>query len=141
MDENSNPNSQLNPSDEWQLGSPLPNAKYVQIDPAKFDQYSMNPDNPRNLGKWKAFEEIGYDISSAENRQATARWIIKQLRQSLPNAPARLGKNSPHGSRFEVRTTIQSPMGKAGTLVTIWQINSGETIPRLITNWLETHRC
>jgi hypothetical protein len=140
MSETPNSGSQPNAFPVWQPGDPLPNAQQVQIDPAKFDQYSMNPDNPRNLGKWRAFEEIGYDIRDSDDRQAAAQQVMTQLRQSLPNNAATPSKTSPYGARFEVRSMIQSPTGRTGTLVTIWQIDPNSTIPRLITNWLEVHR-
>ncbi|MBW4514946.1 MAG: hypothetical protein KME11_06945 [Timaviella obliquedivisa GSE-PSE-MK23-08B] len=140
MSENSNPSSQPSPDNFWQKGDPLPSALQAEIDPAKFDQYSMNPDNPRNLGKWQAFEEIGYDVKDLENRQAAAQQIIDQLRRNLPSASAIAGKPTLHGCRFEVKTFIRSPIGKMGTLVTIWQVDLDRTIPRLITNWLEVHR-
>jgi hypothetical protein len=140
MSENSAQSSSSDPDNDWKDGDPLPFARQAEIDSAKFDQYSMNPDNPRNLGKWQAFEEIGYDVRKLEKRKESALQIIEQLRRDLPTVSAKAGKSSPHGSRFEVRTLIQSPVDKAGTLVTIWQIDLDYTVPRLITNWLEVHR-
>jgi hypothetical protein len=140
MSENSTPSSPSDPDNDWKNGDPLPFARQAEIDSAKFDQYSMNPDNPRNLGKWQAFEEIGYDVRRLEKRREAAHQIIEQLRRDLPIVSAKAGKNSPHGSRFEVRVLIRSPVDKTGILVTIWQIDLDRTVPRLITNWLEVHR-
>jgi hypothetical protein len=49
---------------DWKPGNPLPEAQNAEIDPKKFDEYSMNPDNLQNGGKWKAFEQIGYENQS-----------------------------------------------------------------------------
>jgi hypothetical protein len=49
---------------DWKPGNPLPEAQNAQIDPKKFDEYSMNPDNPQNRDKWKAFEQIGNENKS-----------------------------------------------------------------------------
>lgn len=32
---------------------------------------------------------------------------------------------------------VTGPNGKSGKLVTIWQIDRGTSVPRMITNWLE----
>ncbi|NJO60862.1 MAG: hypothetical protein HC836_22175 [Richelia sp. RM2_1_2] len=125
---------------EWQPGDPLPKAQQAQIEPAKFERYSMDPNNTKNNGKWKAFEEVGYDVHNDTNRKSGAQDVINQLRQSLVDTPATSGKSTPHGPRFEVRGTLQGPNGKSGTLVSVWQIDAGTDTPRLITNWLEVHR-
>ena len=50
--------------DDWTPGQPLPMAENAQIDPRKFEEYSMNPNNPANQGKWMAFAALGYDVES-----------------------------------------------------------------------------
>jgi hypothetical protein len=126
--------------DQWQPGDPLPNNSEAEIDPSKFENYSMDPTNPNNGGKWQAFEELGYDVHNPTGRQAGAQNVMSQLRDTLDDTPATLGKTSTHGQRFEVRVQIQGPNGKNGTLVTVWQYDNGSSSPRLITNWLEVHR-
>ncbi len=100
----------------------------------------MNPNNPGNKGKWAAFAELGYDTQPLEGRKLGAQDIIRQLRTALGNTPAVAGKPSSHGCRFVVRLEIQGPNSKQATLVTCWQIDHTQTIPRLITNWLEVHK-
>lgn len=56
----------------WNPGNPLPNAEDAEIDIRKFEQYSMDPNNPRNKGKWTAFAAIGYDVQSLNGRHAGA---------------------------------------------------------------------
>lgn len=97
----------------------------------------MNPNNPANQGKWMAFAAIGYDVQSAESRNAATQDVLNQLRQRLANAPATQGQTSIYGLRFQVRVRIQGLNGREGTLVTNWQIDNGKNVPRLITNWLE----
>jgi len=122
---------------DWNLGESLPMAQDAEIDPRKFEQYSINPNNPANQGKWMAFVALGYDVQSAESRKAAAQNIINQLRQGISNAPATQGQNSRYGIRFQVRVRIQGLNGREGTLVTTWQIDNDKDVPRLITNWLE----
>lgn len=121
----------------WNPGDPLPRAQDAEIDPRKFAEYSMNPNNPKNKGKWMAFAAIGYDMESSQSRSAAAQDVINQLRQSLSNAPATEDQSSVFGVRFQVMVQIKGPNGGEGTLVTKWQIDNSRDIPRLITNWLK----
>jgi RHS repeat-associated protein len=128
------------PLDNWKPGDPLPNAEYAQVDPAKFRDYSMNPNNPGNDGKWEAFESLGYDVSTDTGRARGAQDVIRQLFSQIRSAPASMGKVSTYGPRLEVDMFLRGPNGKMGTLKTSWQYDSGGDIPRLITNWLAVHR-
>jgi hypothetical protein len=121
----------------WNHGDPLPFVQDAMIDPQKFEEYSMNPNNLTNQGKWIAFAALGYDVQSASSRNATAQDVIRQLRQGLSNASATPGQTSIYGLRFQVRMRIQGLNAKQGTLVTSWQIDHDKDVPRLITNWLE----
>jgi hypothetical protein len=53
----------------WKSGDPLPNAQSAEIDPRKFEDYSMNPNNPGNQSKWMAFAAIGYDVQESGSRR------------------------------------------------------------------------
>lgn len=125
--------------DDWTPGQPLPKAEDTQIDPRKFEEYSMNPNNPANQGKWMAFAVLGYDVESDQGRKAAAQNLINQLRQGLVNAPATQGQNSIYGIRFQVQVRIFGVNGRVGNLMTIWQIDNDKNVPRLITNWLEVN--
>jgi hypothetical protein len=117
----------------------LPNFVEAEIDPEKFYRYSMDPMNIGSQSKWIAFEEIGYNVHDDESRWNAAQNVIEQLKDSLPDVPAKPGKTTQYGQRYQVRTQITGPTGKMGTLVTIWQIDVGNNVPRLITNWLEVY--
>ncbi|MEH2047382.1 DUF6883 domain-containing protein [Nostoc sp.] len=124
-------------SQDWKPGDPLPKAKDAEIDPHKFEEYSMNPNNLSNQGKWMAFAAIGYNVQNAEARKAATVDVIRQLREGLGNAPAVKGQTSIYSFRFQVKVRIQGLNKREVTLVTNWQIDNGKEIPRLITNWLE----
>ena len=122
---------------EWRSGDPLPRVKYAHIDPAKFESYSMDPTNANNQGKWKAFEEIGYDLEGESVRHQGVEDVIAQVRKGLPNSPAIESKASPYGLRYRVEVELRGPNGKTGILVTTWQVDEGTDAPRMITNWLK----
>jgi hypothetical protein len=121
----------------WKEGDPLPRSGEAVIDRAKFEKYSMDPNNRGNGGKALAFKKAGYDVDTEGGRQTAATDVIEQLKSQLGTAPAKKGKSTGFGERFEVRVSIDGPAG-GGTLVTVWQIEDGQ--PRLITNWLEVHQ-
>ncbi|CCI21064.1 MAG: hypothetical protein IM486_00250 [Microcystis sp. M114S2] len=124
----------------WQSGNPLPMAKQAEIDPRKFTEYSMNPFNTNNQGKWQAFMILGYNIESSQGRQIAAQSIINQIRLHLENNPATLDEPSEYGIRFTVTIPIIGINYLQGTLVTKWQIDKNKQIPRLITNWLKINQ-
>ena len=124
---------------DWKQGEPLPNAEEAEIDLRKFTDYSMKPENPTNQGKWMGFAMIGYPVETPEGRQIATQDVIQQIRETLPYAPAYKSKNNPYGMRLRVTIIIKGFNGKQGNLITIWQIDRGKTIPRLITNWLEVY--
>jgi hypothetical protein len=126
--------------DNWKQGEPLPQWQNAEIDPRKFEQYSLNPNNPANQGKWKAFVQIGYDLNTIEDRQNATQDIINQLKKQLGNTPAIPQDETAYGLKFEVRVIITGLNGKQGNLFTGWQIDKGKNNPRLITNWLEVYR-
>jgi hypothetical protein len=123
----------------WKEGEPLPNADQAEIDLRKFTDYSWQPNNPQNQGKWMGFAMIGYSVETQEGRQIATQDIIQQIRQILPYAPAYKSKNNPYGMRLKVTIRIKGFNGGQGNLITIWQIDQGKIIPRLITNWLEVY--
>jgi RHS repeat-associated protein len=134
------PGVYFNPLSDWQAGQPMPNVDSAVIDSeGKFAQYSMNPDNPNNDGKAVAFRNLGYDVDSIDGRHIGAQDVVSQLRQRLDNAPATFDRSTPYGDRLVVRVVITGPNGGQGTLVTFWQYDIGNTMPRLVTNWLEIH--
>ncbi|MBW4699071.1 MAG: hypothetical protein KME03_14460 [Aphanocapsa lilacina HA4352-LM1] len=63
--------------------------------------------------------------------------MIEQIRAGLGQAPAIEGCTFTYGKRYAVRLSIQGPNSNRGTLNTVWQIDNGSEVPRLITNWLE----
>jgi hypothetical protein len=123
----------------WRTSDPLPQAPRALIDPAKFTHYAMDPNHPRNGGKWKAFEALGYDVRSEAGRQRAAQDVINQLRKQLVTTAATENKTTQYGRRFQVRAPIIGLNGEEGTLVTIWQFDVGSDVPRLVTHWLEVH--
>lgn len=116
----------------------LPNADRARLDRRKFTAYSMAPENPRNRGKWKAWDRLGYDVHNA--REHAADDVIRQIERQVRDTPARAGKRSEYGQRFETEHLIVGPNGRRGTVFAVWQVDRGSSTPRLLTNLLKVHK-
>jgi filamentous hemagglutinin len=79
-------------------------------------------------------------VDDLTNRAAASEDVIRQVRDQLDRLPAREGKSTDFGRRFEVEIPITGPNGRSGTLFTVWQFDKGSTTPRMITNLLKVHQ-
>lgn len=115
----------------------LPDVDNVKIDRGKFINFSMDPNHTGNQGKWKAWPMIGYDVRT--RREESADDVIGQIHSSLKDAEAAPSTKSEYGQRFETNHQIIGPNGRRGTVVAVWQADSGTVTPRMLTNWLKVH--
>jgi hypothetical protein len=122
----------------WYLESFGPRWGAAVISPAKFSEYSMNPDHPSNGGKHLAFDALGWNVGDPLARETAAAEVIAQLRAGLPRPKLGVGDDE-YGQRYRTEVVMVGPNGGQGSLVAIWQVDAGTVTPRLITNWLEVH--
>lgn len=115
----------------------LSNAENAVVDERKFTAYSMDPANPRNRGKWKAWQRLGYDVH--ERRQDAVQDVTRQLRASLSDAEPYRRQDTSHGPRCRTDAPLTGPNGRTGTLVCVWQYDIGAEQPRMVSNWLRVH--
>jgi len=109
----------------------LPNHQNAQIDPNKIVNYALNPSHPVGGNKAKVFESaLGFNQSNANQ-------FMAQIQQQLPNSRAILGVNDKYGQRFTVDMSITGPNGKTVIVRTGWIIETGSTIPRLTTTYVQ----
>ncbi|MFS8793192.1 hypothetical protein [Synechococcus sp. R5-12] len=94
------------------MAGSLPRASEAAVDPAKFVDYSMNPANPGNQGKWIAFAELGYDVSTPEGRRVGFAHILQQVTAALPCALAGDPFPTPYGSRYRSRLKFWASIRK-----------------------------
>jgi hypothetical protein len=125
---------------QLQVGDRLPRPEQAEIPTAKFARYSMDPTNPRSRGKPKAWEALGYDISTPDARERSAADVIDKLRDGLHDSPIVETRDTPDGYRVRTRTRFTGPNGRDATLVAAWQRDPGADRYRLLTPWAEVHR-
>lgn len=113
----------------------------VEISLEKFVHYSMHPTHTASNGKWLAFADIGFALSTDEARLDAARAVVQQMRASLPPVPPPpLARLSDHGRRYKTSHPIQGPNGRWGTLFVVWQVAPATRTPVLVTNYLRVHK-
>lgn len=106
--------------------SQLPNANAALVDVIKVRDYLLNPDNVQNGGKARLFASFGF------NR---AGWPV--LMQALRCHPIDNlvihSSTSVYGTKHVVQCHLTSPDGRNPCLTTIWIIDAGQSLPRLVT--------
>lgn len=102
----------------------LPNADRAVVDLAKVTDYLLNASHPDNGGKAQFFVSLGLGEPAA---------LIEALSRVAVAGEVVVQTESPHGLKFVVDGTIQSPSGRQPTVRTVWIIDAGEDSPRLVT--------
>ncbi|MDZ4720851.1 MAG: hypothetical protein SH847_20530 [Roseiflexaceae bacterium] len=104
----------------------IPNAAQALIDQEKMVAYLLNPDHQRGGSKAALLMSFGY--SSADWRQLADALRLDHLSQDILRVRETL-----YGSRYEIRALLRTPIGRPLMLRSVWQIDNGTDIPRLIT--------
>ncbi len=104
----------------------LPNRNAAVIDPEKLRDYLLSQSHP--VGRFKSvfFASIGY---SCDLWQQLA---IDLREQHLPN-DVYIQKESPYGTKYEIRANLETPTGRSVQLVSIWIVLAEEDFPRFVT--------
>ena len=104
----------------------LPNRERAIIAPDKLTRYVLNIEHERGGNKARLLAEFGYN-------QDNWRQLDADIRQYHLNADIEAERRTSYGLRYEIRAPLQTPDGRTPTLRTIWQIDAGADVPRLIT--------
>ena len=104
----------------------LPNPESAFVAQEKIVDYLLNPGHPDNGGKARFFISLGFD---RENWTALAT-ALKKLAHNT-EISARL--ESTHGAKYIIDGHVQSATGRSSVIRTIWIVDRGENIPRLVT--------
>ncbi len=104
----------------------LPNREQAVIAPGKLREYLLNTEHKRGGTKARLLSQFGYDTANWQRLDADIRLYhleteVDVVRQTI------------YGARYEIRASLQTPGGRALMIRTIWQIDEGTVVPRLIT--------
>jgi hypothetical protein len=103
----------------------LPNRILSIIAQEKLTEYVLNTGHKRGGTKARLLAQFGYTVQNWRRLEA-------DIRHGL-DAEVDLVRPTEYGMRYEIRMMLQTPLGVPLTVRTIWQIDDGREVPRLIT--------
>jgi hypothetical protein len=104
----------------------LPNAEIAVVAREKIVNYLLNPEHPDGWSKARFFSSLGFTIVEWHTF-ATA------LRKVATGHPVKKIIESNHGRKYIIEGAIDSPFDDRATVRTVWIVDSGELVPRLVT--------
>ena len=104
----------------------LPNAELAFVERQKIVEYLLNREHPDNGGKADFFIDLGFSAEAWET-------LAQALQRLAVSFPVTRSMESSHGKKYIVEGEIESPIGKPATVRTVWIVDNGETIARLVT--------
>ena len=104
----------------------LPSAEHAVATDDKVRDYLLNPRHPNNGGKADQFTRCGFS-RDRHDVLATALRMHAMTNEVIDRSTSR------HGEKFVVRCHLVTPDGRNPCRTSVWMINHGTTLPRLIT--------
>jgi hypothetical protein len=104
----------------------LPNADKAIIAPDKLRDYLLNPSHRRGGSKAKLLNTLAYRVENWKRLDADLR------SQHLP-VDVTGAVNTEYGTRYDISAPLKGPNGRIMLFRSIWQIDTGNDRPRLIT--------
>ncbi len=106
--------------------SQLPNAALAHVEDVKVRDYLLNPGNLQNQGKAGQFERYGFVrdhwqvLADALCKHPTINPVVRMV-------------SSPHGVKYVVECSLETPDHRNPCLRSVWIIEDGQDRPRLVT--------
>ena len=97
------------------------------IEDAKVRDYLLNPSHEDGAPKARFFIDGGF------SRDEPAPFVAALRRHLLENSPTTRKPDNFGGVRITVDAPMIVPDGRAPRVRTVWKIDEGQTLPRLIT--------
>ena len=111
-----------------------PDWRLVVIDPAKLVEYALNSDHPRGRHKARIFRSaLGFDVTNVDA-------LVDALRDGVLRHSARPSGHDAFGDFYTIDLDVAGPTGSSGTIRTIWIVETGSSVPRLVTLYVRRRR-
>ena len=104
----------------------IPNADRAIIAREKLRDYLLNPLHRRGGPKARLLMSLGYRAEDCDQLEHDLR--SQHLTSDVTNV-----SDTEYGVRFEIVATILTPSGAHCDFCSVWQIDEGADVPRLIT--------
>jgi len=104
----------------------LPRANQTRVDESKVVEYLLSRNHPDGGSKARFFERFGFRLSE---------WMVlaASLKEHGQINPVVNVVETGHGRRYSVDGPIRSPDGRDPAIRTVWIVEPGVDVPRLIT--------
>ena len=104
----------------------LPHTENAVVAEEKIVGYLLNAQHPDGAGKAKFYESLGFDVSLWQV-------LADALKDQVEHSPVSRHVDSVHGSKYIIEGPLQTPSGRTVVVRSVWIIDRGETVPRLVT--------
>src|SRR5437868_6697659 len=104
----------------------LPNLEQAVVSEEKFTGYLLNAHHPDGASKAAFFASQGF---TAENWQE----LTQALRRIAETADVSRVVDSVHGRKYIIEGLLETPSGKSPVVRTVWIVDQGGDVPRLVT--------
>ena len=104
----------------------LPNRDRAVINAGKLRGCVLDTEHKRGGTKARLLARFGYHRDQWRQLEA-------DIRERHVEADVHVVRSSPYGVRYEIRAPLRTPVGRELMVRTIWQIDEGTDVPRLIT--------
>jgi hypothetical protein len=104
----------------------LPNADKAVVEREKIVDYLLDSAHPDNGGKAQFLERLGF-------RRSEWKILADAFLTLARKAEVTHSTKSPHGQIYVIVGRIESPDGKAASVQTVWIVDKGLDVARLVT--------
>lgn len=104
----------------------LPGAKDALVEQAKITEYLLAPEHPDGWSKAAYFARFGFRRENWEE-------FADALRRHGRRHPVSKHLESVYGTRYLVDGELETPNGRRPRVRTVWIVEKGATVPRLVT--------
>ncbi len=108
----------------------VPNAKNAIIAPEKLRDYLLNPEHRRGHSKAKKLLSMGYQADQWQHLET-------DLREQHLTADVEEVEENDYGTCYAIVAGLTGPDARTISFRSIWQIDLGTDLPRLITMYPE----
>jgi hypothetical protein len=111
----------------------LPNAELAVVDREKIVAYLLNPEHPDNGGKAAFFYALEFTPDDCVA-------FADALRKLALTADVTDSMETTHGKKYIIDGELEDPAGKKAWVRSIWIIDAGTDLPRLVTAYPQVRR-
>jgi hypothetical protein len=104
----------------------LPHLERAIVERRKVVEYLLNPLHPDGAAKAQFFMAAGF-------RKQSWQVMAQEFRNLVATHPVTTSLHNAHGWKYIVDGALNSPSGRTLRVRTVWIVDSGSIVPRLVT--------